>query len=90
MDNHSLQVAAQRLDYCSMMKKIYISNMIWWDIAKVHVEHQVDEICPEISEPTLGEILILEASKSIAVVHRSSDGSLPSSSGTRRSRTETH
>ena len=56
----------------------------------MHLENQIDDMCPDPSSTTLGEILVLEAPTSIEVVHRSSDGSLPSSSGIHKSCTSEH
>ena len=47
IEKHPFVVATQVIDYSSLMRPGFLSKTNWWITAKLHLQQQIQEICPE-------------------------------------------
>ena len=90
VDKHPFEVALQVADYSSLMSAEFVSRSSWWIAMKLHLEHQIEQICPTVTRlAPHGDLLMMTSSNDRATSSHGQGGSQLPSSGGRQLETNT-
>ena len=90
VDKHPFEVATQVIDYPSLMRAEFLSKSSWWVTTKLHLEHQIEQICPTVTRlAPHGDLLMMTSSNDRATSSHGQGGSQLPSSGGRQLETKT-
>ena len=90
VDKHPFEVATQVIDYPSLMRAEFLSKSSWWVTTKLHLEHQIEQICPTATRlAPHGDLLMMTSSNDRATSSHGQGGLQLLSSGGRQLETKT-